>query len=310
MSRERTSQVEPQTTDPTFETLRWEMREGIVTLRLARPDRLNAFNVQMAEDLVAAFDRAGADDDVCAVVVTGEGRAFCAGMDLSVSGNVFGLDESLSPTIDELRADPDEPRLVRGVRDTGGRVVLAILDCPKPIIAAVNGSAVGVGATMTLAMDVRLASASASFTFAFGRLGIVPESCSSQMLPRLVGTSRALEWFYTAETVPAEAARQAGLVRSVHDPDELLPAAYALADRFTRDRSPLGVALTRKLVLRNHEPDVDAFDAHLAESLAMFYTSKGDGREGLVAFREKRPPRFASAASEALLRFGFLRQRR
>lgn len=295
---------------PAFETLTWEVHEGILTLRLSRADRLNAFTVTMAEELVTAFDRAGEDDEVRAIVVTGEGRAFCAGMDLSVPGNVFGLNETMTPSIEQLRSAPEDPGLLHGVRDTGGLVVLAILQCPKPVIAAINGPAVGVGATMSLAMDVRMASSDASFTFAFAKLGIVPESCSSQLLPRLVGTSRALEWFYTAETVSAEAAQAAGLVRSVHAADDLLPAAYALAASFTHNRSPLAVALTRQLVLRNQEPDVDTFDAHLAESLAMFYTSQGDGREGIAAFREKRPPQFGAAASQALPLFGFLNRRR
>jgi enoyl-CoA hydratase/carnithine racemase len=179
-----------------YETLDWSVEDGVLTLTLDRPDQLNAFTVTMAEELVAAFERASADDEVGAVVVTGRGRAFCAGMDLSVDGNVFGLDESLEPTLADLHDRLDDPEIVAGVRDTGGRVALAIYACTKPVIAAINGPAVGIGATMTLPMDVRLASDRARIGFVFGRLGIVPEACSTWFLPRIVGISRALEWVY------------------------------------------------------------------------------------------------------------------
>ena len=172
----------------------------------------------MAHELEDAFTRASADDAVAAVVVTGAGQAFCAGMDLSVPGNVFGLDESLQPTPEDTTEESGDPALAEGVRDNGGRVTLAIFNCAKPVIAAINGPAVGIGATMTPAMDVRLASDTARIGFVFGRLGIVCEACSSWFLPRIVGISRALEWLYSADVFSAEEARAVGLARSVHAP--------------------------------------------------------------------------------------------
>ena len=232
-----------------------------------------------------------------AIVVTGSGRAFCAGMDLSASGNVFGLDESVRPTPAELREHLTEPPYHDGVRDTGGRVALAIHACPKPVIAAINGPAVGIGATMTLAMDLRLASTRARIGFVFGRLGIVPEACSTWFLPRIVGIQQALEWIYSAEILTAEQALGGRLVRSVHEPDDLLPTARELARSFVAGRSPVALALARQLVYRNCAAQ-EPLEAHLSDSLAMYYTSIGDGKEGVAAFREKREPRFAGRASE------------
>ena len=280
-----------------YETLRYEVLDGILTLTLDRPDQLNAFTVQMADDLESAFIRASADDDVRAVVVTGEGRAFCAGMDLSVAGNVFGLNEDERPTPEDMETRFDEEAFIRGVRDTGGRVTLAIHACTKPVIAAVNGPAVGIGATMMCAMDVRLASEKARIGFVFGKLGIVPEAASTWFLPRIVGIPQALDWLYSADILTAEQAEAGGLVRSVHAPDDLLPAAYALADRYTKNRSPVGVALTRQMVYRNSAQE-HPVEAHKVDSLAMFYASIGDGKEGVAAFLEKRDPDFTSKASE------------
>ena len=178
-----------------YETLDWSVEDRILTLTLNRPDQLNAFTVTMANELVAAFGRASLDDDVAAVIVTGSGRAFCAGMDLSVGGNVFGLDETQAPTLSDLHDRYDDPAIVEGVRDTGGRVSLAIYDCRKPVIAAINGPAVGIGATMTLPMDIRLASETAKFGFVFAGRGIVPEAASSWFLPRVVGINQALPVF-------------------------------------------------------------------------------------------------------------------
>jgi enoyl-CoA hydratase/carnithine racemase len=280
-----------------YETLDWTVSDGVLTLSLDRPDHLNAFTVTMAEELVDAYDRASGDDDVAAVVVTGRGRAFCAGMDLSVEGNVFGLDESLEPTMADLHDRLDDPEVVTGVRDTGGRVSLAAFRCTKPVIGAINGAAVGIGATMTLPMDVRLASANARIGFVFGRLGIVPEAASSWFLPRIVGVSRALEWVYSADILSAEEAREGGLVRSVHAEDELLDAAYDLARRFTRNRSPVATALARQMMWRN-AAQPHPLEAHRVDSLAMFYTSVGDGKEGVAAFRDKRDPEFTGRASQ------------
>ena len=271
--------------------------DGILTVALDRPEQLNAFTVEMAEDLVAVFEAVNRDDDVRAVVVTGNGRAFCAGMDLSVEGNVFGLDESLDPTPADLRDRLDDPEILHGVRDTGGRVSLAIHACTNPVIAAVNGPAVGVGATMTLPMDVRLASDKARIGFVFGRIGIVPEACSTWFLPRIVGMSQALELVYRADILSAQEAKDAGLVRSVHPHDELLDAAYELARAFTKDRSPVATALARQLMYRNSAAP-HPLDAHRADSLAMFRTSVGDGKEGVRAFLEKRAPEFTGRASE------------
>ena len=283
---------------PAYETLDYSVDDdGILTLTLDRPDQLNAFTVTMAEELVDAYDQAGADDDVRAVVVTGRGRAFCAGMDLSVEGNVFGLDESLQPTMADLHERFEDPEIVQGVRDTGGRVSLAVYRCPKPVIGAINGAAVGIGATMTLPMDVRMASERARIGFVFGKLGIVPEAASTWFLPRIVGISRALEWTYTADILTAEEALEGGLLRSVHPEDELLDAARDLARRFTQNRSPVATALARQMMYRSSAA-AHPLEAHRVDSLAMFYTSVGDGKEGVAAFREKRDPDFAGRASQ------------
>lgn len=281
-----------------YETLLWAVDEdGVATLTLNRPEALNAFNVTMARELESVFRDDALDDSVRAVVVTGAGRAFCAGMDLTAEGNAFGLDESLRPTPEDMRTRLDDPPIAAGVRDTGGRVTLAIHALPKPVIAAINGAAVGIGATMTLAMDLRLASSSARIGFVFGKLGITPEACSSWFLPRLVGLQQALEWVYSAEIITAAAAKDGGLLRSVHEPDALLPAARDLARSFVNGRSPVALALAKQLLYRNGAAP-DPLDAHRSDSLAMFYTSIGDGKEGVAAFRERRSPDFAGRASE------------
>lgn len=282
-----------------YETLRYEVSDGILTLWLDRPESLNAFTVTMANELVAAFDRASADDSVAAIVVTGSGKAFCAGMDLSSAGNVFGLDETQRPTLQDLEHRFEDPAIVAGVRDTGGRVSLAIYRCLKPVIAAINGAAVGIGATMTLPMDVRIASDRARIGFVFGRLGIVPEACSTWFLPRIVGMSRALELVYSADILDAPAARELGLVRDVVPEQDLLPTAYALARQFTDGRSPVATALMRQMLYRNASAP-HPVEAHRVESLAMFYTSMGDGKEGVVAFLEKRPPEFTGRVPQDL----------
>jgi len=281
-----------------FETLDWSVDgDGIATLTLSRPDALNAFDVTMARELEQVFLDAAGDDAVRAVVVTGSGRAFCAGMDLSAEGNVFGLDESVLPTAEELRDHLTTAPYHDGVRDTGGRVTLAIHACPKPVIAAINGAAVGIGATMTLAMDVRLASTKARIGFVFGRLGIVPEACSTWFLPRIVGTQQALDWIYAADILTAEQALEGRLLRSVHEPEDLLAAAHDLARSYVVGRSPVALALAKQMVYR-HSAAPHPLDAHLADSLAMYYTSIGDGKEGVAAFREKRDPQFTGRASD------------
>lgn len=281
-----------------YETLTWHVDDdGIATLTLHRPDALNAFDLTMARELLQVFTTDARDDAVRAVVVTGSGRAFCAGMDLSADGNVFGLDESLSPAPEDFRAAYDEAPYADGVRDTGGKITLAIHALPKPVIAAINGPAVGIGATMTLAMDLRLASTKARIGFVFGRLGIVPEACSTWFLPRIVGIQQALEWVYSADILTAEQALAGRLLRSVHEPEELLPAAYELARSFVRDRSPVALGLAKQMLYRNSAA-ADPLEAHLTDSLAMFWTSIGDGKEGVAAFLDKRTPSFTGKASE------------
>ena len=285
----------------TYDTLTTALTERVQTITLNRPDQMNAFTVQMANELVAAFEAASLDDAVGAVVLTGAGRAFCAGMDLSApgmqeGGNVFGLNEQLAPTMEDMRTRLDDPEIVAGVRDTGGRVTLAMFDCRKPVIAAINGAAVGIGATMTLAADFRMASERARIGFVFGRLGIVPEACSSWFLPRLVGMQQALEWCYTADIFAAEEGLRAGLLRSVHAPDALLPDAQAFATKLIANRSPVAVALTRQMLWRN-AAQPHPVEAHRVDSLAMFHVSQADGREGVRAFLEKRAPVFEGRAS-------------
>jgi len=283
--------------DYPYHTLTIGIEKSVLLLTLNRPEQLNAFTVQMAEELEDFFGRVNNDDSVRVVIVTGAGRAFCVGMDLRREGDVFGLDRSMTPVMQDLHDRFDDPAIVHGVRDTGGRVTLAIHDCRKPVIAAINGDAVGVGATMTLAMDFRLASANARIGFVFGRIGIVPEACSSWFLPRLVGLQTALEWTLTAEIIGVEAAERAGLLRSVHaDRDALLAEAYALAHRIADNRSAVGTALTRQMMRRNAAMPAP-LDAHRVESLAVFYTSLQDGKEGVAAFLGKRSPAFTSQAS-------------
>lgn len=278
-----------------FTTIRHELDDGILTVVLDRPDNLNAFTVEMADELERTFVAVNDDDAVRAVIVTGEGRAFCAGMDLSSEGNVFGLDESKSPSLADM-ADLDDPEL-RRVRDTGGRVTLAIYACRKPVIAAINGAAVGIGATMTLAMDARLMSTKARFGLVFGKLGITPEACSTWFLPRIVGIPAALDLVYRSDILTADTAREIGLAQAVHEPDALIAEARALADAWTRDRSAVSVALMRQMLYRN-SAEPDPVDAHRVDSLAMFYASIGDGHDGVRAFLEKRRPQFSGRASE------------
>ena len=283
----------------TYTTIDYTVTDRVLTLTLNRPERLNAFTVTMADELEHAFRRASADDQVGAIVVTGAGRAFCAGMDLATTGNVFGLDETQRPTLADMHDKLDDPAILRGVRDTGGRVVLAIYECMKPVIGAINGPAVGIGATMTLPMDIRLAADGAKIGFVFGRLGIVPEACSSWFLPRLVGIPQALEWVYTAEPFTAEEGVRAGLIKAVVPQAQLLDEARKLAHRFIDDRSPLAIALARQMIYRNAARS-HPIEAHRVDSLAMWHLSKQDGAEGVRAFLEKRTPQFTSKVSTDL----------
>lgn len=283
----------------TYTTIRTDEDDGILTVTLNRPDKLNAFTLVMADELIDAFGRASADDAVRAVIVTGAGRGFCAGMDLN-AGNAVNLE--LEPTLADMYEKLDDPTFAREVRDGGGRVVLAIYECLKPVIGAINGVAVGIGATMTLPMDVRLAAEGARIGFIFGRIGLVPEACSTWFLPRIVGMSQALDWTYSAEIVDAEAARAAGLLKAVVPAAQLLETARALADRYTRDRSAVGTALTRQMMYRN-SAQPHPIEAHRTDSLAIFYQMGGDGKEGVAAFLEKRPPNFPSRVSRDMPAF-------
>ncbi|MGH1357295.1 MAG: crotonase/enoyl-CoA hydratase family protein [Burkholderiaceae bacterium] len=280
-----------------FNTLDLSVQDRILTLTLNRPDQMNSFTVEMANELVAVFNQASEDDDVGAVVVTGAGRAFCAGMDLSATGNVFGLDESLAPTVADMNERLDDEAIFNGVRDTGGRVVLSIFDCKKPVIGAINGAAVGIGATMTLAMDIRMASSKAKIGFVFGKIGVTPEACSTWFLPRLVGMQQALDWVYSGELIGAEQAQSAGLVKSVHQPDSLLDDAKALARSYIENRSPVAVALARQMMYRNSAMP-SPLDAHKIDSLAIYYASLADGKEGVASFLQKRDPSFSGKASQ------------
>jgi len=281
----------------TYQTLDYRVANRVLTLTLNRPEQLNAFTVEMADELEHAFNRASEDDSVGAIVVTGAGRAFCAGMDLSVGGNVFGLDENQRPTVEDMHARLDDPAIHGGVRDTGGRVTLAIYNCKKPVIGAINGAAVGIGATMTLAMDIRLASEKARIGFVFGKIGVVMEACSSWFLPRIVGMQQALEWVYSADIFDGAEALRGGLVKAVYAPDQLLAEAYKLAHKFCDNRSPVSTAIMRQMLYRN-SAQPHPLEAHRIDSLGMFYTSIGDGKEGVQSFLEKRDPQYTGKASQ------------
>lgn len=280
----------------TYTTISHEIEDGVLTVTLDRPDQLNSFTPQMADELEQTFREVNDDDTVRAVIVTGAGRAFCAGMDLTADGNVFGLDETMSPSLADMER-LDDPALIAGVRDTGGRVTLAIHDCRKPVIAAINGAAVGIGATMTLAMDARLVSSRARVGFVFGRIGIVPEAASSWFLPRIVGLPAALDLVLSADILDAQSTVDVGLTQGPHQPEDLLTAARALADRWTKGRSPVAVALARQMLRRNAAQD-HPVEAHRIDSLAMWHTSVGDGKEGVAAFLDKRDPDFTGKASQ------------
>ena len=270
-----------------YTQIAYEVADGVLTLTLDRPDQLNAFTGTMMRELLDAFDRADADDDVRAVVVTGRGRAFCAGADLSSGGETFS------------RGGSDE--VERGVpRDGGGLVTLRIFESLKPVIAAINGPAVGVGITMTLPMDVRLCADDARIGFVFARRGIVPEAASSWFLPRVVGISRAVEWAATGRVFPAAEALEGGLVRSLHPKDEVLGVAQALGREIAENTAPVSVALTRQMLWTMLTAD-HPMEAHKLDSRVI--ASRGasdDAREGVTAFLEKRPARYPVRVSDGM----------
>ena len=272
------------------ETIRYELADRVLTITLNRPDRLNAWTPTMQRELIEAIDRADADDEVRAIVFTGAGRAYCAGADVEAGGATFDWSEREG----EGEGEDAVPR------DGGGRFTLRLFDCTKPLIAAINGPAVGVGITMTLAMDVRLAADDAKMGFVFARRGIVPEACSSWFLPRIVGIGRAMEWVATGRVFPAAEALAGGLVRSLHPKDELLGAAHELAREIADNAAPVSVALARRMLWTMLGAD-HPMAAHRADSRAMFARGQSaDAREGVTAFLEKRPAEFPDRVSDGL----------
>lgn len=267
----------------------YSVDDHVATITLNRPDQLNAFTNTMMREIIDAFDRIDADDEVRAVIVTGAGRGFCAGADLSGGGETFSGGGS-----DERSAVPGVPR------DGGGLVSLRIFDCTKPVIAAINGPAVGVGITMTLPMDIRLVSESAKIGFVFARRGILPEACSSWFLPRLVGISQAAEWCYSGRVFGPQEAKDGRLVRSIHAPDDLLPAARAIAKEIVDNTAPVSIALTRQMLWRLLGAD-HPMDAHRVDSRGIAERGRSaDAREGVTSFLEKRPPAFPVKVSDGL----------
>lgn len=267
-----------------------QVEDGVLTITLNRPEKLNAFTRDMQQQMIEALDEADANDEVRAIVVTGAGRAFCAGADLSSGGDTFDAD---------ARADRRS-----GLQpDGGGVLTLRIFECRKPIIAAVNGPAVGVGVTMTLAMDIRIAAENAKFGFVFARRGIVPEACSSYFLPRIVGISQALEWCYSGRVFPADEALRGGLLRSLHTKEELLPEARRIAKEIGDHCAPVAVTLIRHMMWRMLGAD-HPMEAHRIDSRGIYNLGKGpDVREGVESFLEKRPAEFKAKVSRDMPEF-------
>ncbi len=271
-----------------YDQIAYEVADGIATITLDRPDQLNAFTNSMMHQLIDAFDRSDADDDVRVVIVTGRGRGFCAGADLSGGGETFSKGGS------DIQTDVGVPR------DGGGMVSLRVFESLKPVIAAINGPAVGVGITMTLPMDIRLVSESAKIGFVFARRGIVPEAASSWFLTRLVGIQTAAEWTYTGRLLTAAEAHAGGLARSVHAPDDLIPAARAIAREIADNTAPVSVALTRRMLWRMIGAD-HPMEAHRVDSRAILARgASADSREGVTSFLEKRPANFPCKVSDGL----------
>ena len=283
-----------------FETLLYDIEDNILTITLNRPDKLNAFNFQMQNDLIKAFDEADKDDNVKAIIVTGAGRGFCAGADLSAGARTFDFESR------DDRSDKQGAVLENGeidwsnpsIRDGGGLVTLRIFDCLKPVISACNGPAVGVGVTMQLAMDIRLASEEARYGFVFARRGLVPEACSSWFLPKIVGISQALEWVYSGKVFPAEEALKGGLVRSIHKADDLLNNAKEIALEITKNCAPVSVALSRQMLWKMAGAD-HPMEAHKIDSRGIFARGRmQDAKEGVTSFLEKREANFSDGIED------------
>jgi len=269
-----------------YTEIAYEVADRVATITLDRPERLNAFTPTMMREMIDALDQVDADDDVRAVIVTGRGRGFCAGADLGSGGETF---DATAGRGGQVRSAP---------RDAGGRLTLRIYECTKPVIAAMNGSAVGIGVTMTLPMDIRLLAAEAKVGFVFASRGIVPEAASSWFLPRVVGINQALEWCLTARVFGAEEALAGGLVRSIHPADEVLAVAQGLAAEIAEHAAPVSAALTRQMLWRMLGAD-HPMEAHKIDSRGVFDTGRGaDAREGVMSFLEKRPPEWTLRPSE------------
>ncbi|WP_370209975.1 crotonase/enoyl-CoA hydratase family protein [Alloalcanivorax venustensis] len=279
-----------------YQHIRTELADTSLTVTLNRPDRMNAFTLRMKDELVHVFGEADRDNQVRAVVVTGAGRAFCAGMEMQPEdgGHVFGYDD----------AEGEEPP-VDTIRDSGGEVSLAIFNCRKPVIGALNGAAVGVGITMTLPMDFRLAAEGAKIGFVFTQRGLTPEACSTWFLPRAVGMQKALEWVYSGDIFLAEEGLEAGLFRSLHGKEEVLDAALALARKLIAKSSPVSVALAKQMLWRN--PTFDhPMQAHAVESRMIYRANEfWDGKDGFTAFLEKRDPVFDTDLNHVPAEFNF-----
>ena len=273
-----------------YSTILYEVEDNVLTLTLNRPDKLNAFTRDMMHELINAFDKADEDDNVRAIIITGAGRGFCAGADLSVGADTFN-------------ADVREDRESGLQRDGGGLLTLRIFESKKPVIAAINGPAVGIGATMLLPMDIRICSTDAKIGFVFSRRGIVPEACSSYFLPKIVGISQALEWCISGRVFPAGEALTGGLVRSVHDPDELIGAAKTIASEIANNTSAVSVALIRQMLWKMLGAD-HPMEAHKIDSRGIYYCGKSDDvKEGVESFLEKRPAKFPLKVSKDMPEF-------
>jgi len=269
-----------------YSEILFDVDDHIATITLHRPERMNAFTGTMMRELIDAFDQTDADDDVRAVIITGHGKAFCAGADLGGGGDTFARGGS------DVQTDAGVPR------DGGGLTALRIYESKKPVIGAINGAAVGVGVTMTLPMDIRIAADTAKFGFVFARRGITPEACSSWFLPRLVGISQAAEWCYSGRVFPADEALAGGLVRSLHPADELMGAARGIASEIAENAAPVSVALTRQLLWRGLSLDHPML-AHRADSRAILARGRSaDSKEGVESFLEKRPAAYSNSVAD------------
>ncbi len=287
-----------------FETLRYEIEDQVLTLTMNRPERLNAFNSRMQGEFLEALEHADADDEVRAVIVTGEGRGFCAGADLGKGADTFNYDNQTEEAKAERASSEGRQEGSNAwLRDGGGLLSLRIYEFNKPIIAAINGPAVGVGVTMTLPMDIRIASTQARMGFVFSRRGIVPEACSSYFLPRIVGVSKALEWAYSGKVFDAEEALKGGLIRSLHEPEDLLPSAREIASEIVENTSAISVTMIRHMMWKMLGAD-HPMEAHKVDSRGIFHLGRGaDAREGVVSFLEKRSPDFTSKPSQDMPEF-------